>query len=157
MNLINLDKHDKKSLTNNSFSNLRKIELMRALSLIVDKTLAEKYKTNYISDGVIEYFVHKIGLPEDDSAKLHNALTYSDGTKFLINGSPEEIISELLADGVRYKNYPLTYPMKCMLLVWNLRNFSAHNLSGIDSLLTNSYHSIISLLFSALFLSAENL
>jgi hypothetical protein len=42
MNLINFDTYNSKSLSNNSFSNLRRIELMRTLSLIVDKTLAEK-------------------------------------------------------------------------------------------------------------------
>ena len=155
MNLINLNKHDKKSLTNNSFSNLRKIDLMRGISLIVDKTLAEKYKTDYISDGIIKYFVNELGITENDSQKLHNVLTYSDGTKFLVNRNAEDIVSELLPNGVRYRNNPLSYQMKCMLLVWKVRNFSAHNLSGIDYLLTNFYNSILSLLFSALFLAAN--
>lgn len=155
MNLINLDKHDKKSLTNNSFSILRKIDLMRGISLIVDKTLAEKYKTEYISDGIIQYLVQEMSIPENDPTKLQKALTYSDGTPFLISGKAEDIISELLASGVRYKNNPLSYPMKCMLLVWRVRNFSAHNLGGIDYLLTNSYYSILALLFSALFFAAN--
>jgi hypothetical protein len=155
MNLINLDKHNKKSLTENSFSNLRKIELMRSLSLIVDKTLAEKYGTNTIADGVIQYFVKHIRIPENDSAQLQNVLSYADGDPFLINVNVEHVVNELLAHGVRYKNNPLSYPMTCMLLVWNLRNFSAHNLSGINQLLTNSYHSILSMLFSALFFAAE--
>lgn len=155
MNLMNLNKHDKKSLINNSFSNLRKIELMRGISLIVDKTLAEKYKADYISEGIIKYFVSELSIPEDNSSKLRNVLTYSDGTKFLINGNAEDIVSELLSNGVRYKNNSLPYPMKCMLLVWKVRNFSAHNLSGIDYLLSNFYNSILSLLFSALFFAAD--
>jgi hypothetical protein len=157
MNLINLNNLDKKSLTNNSFSNLRKIDLMRGISLIVDKTVAEKYKTEYISDGIIKYFVNELGITENDSSKLHNVLTYSDGTQFLINGNPEDIVSELLSNGVRYRNNHLSYPMKCMLLIWKMRNFSAHNLSGIDLLLTNFYDSILSLLFSALFFAANML
>lgn len=128
---------------------------MRGISLIVDKTLAEKYKTEYISEGVIKYLVDELGITEDDSSKLHNVLTYSDGRKFLINGNAEDTVSELLANGVRYRNSPLSYPMKCMLLIWKVRNFSAHNLSGIDFLLTHSYQSILTLLFSALFLSAK--
>jgi hypothetical protein len=42
-----------------------------------------------------------------------------------------------------------------MILVWRLRNFSAHNLSGINSLLNDYYYSILSMLFSALFFAAE--
>lgn len=155
MNLINLDKHSRKSLIDNSFSNLRKIELLRSLSLIVDKTLAEKYGTNTIADGVIQYFVKHVRIPENDSAQLQNVLSYADGDPFLINVNVEHVVNELLANGVRYKNNPLSYQMKCMLLVWNLRNFSAHNLSGISELLTNSYYSILSMLFSALFFAAE--
>jgi hypothetical protein len=155
MNLINLNKHDKKSLTSNSFSNLRRIDLMRGISLVIDKTLAEKYKTNFISHGIIKYFVNELGITEDDSTKLQNVLTYSDGRQFLIKGNAEDIVSELLSNGVRYKNKSLDYRMKCMLLVWKMRNFSAHNLSGIDYLLTNFYDSILSLLFSALFFAAN--
>ena len=73
---------------------MRKIDLMRGISLIVDKTLAEKYKTEYISEGVIKYLVDELGITEDDSSKLHNVLTYSDGRKFLINGNAEDTVSE---------------------------------------------------------------
>jgi hypothetical protein len=124
MNLINLDKYDKQPLINNSFTILRKIDLLRGLSLIVDKTLSEKYNTEYISDGVIQYFIQKMGMPNDlDTTKLQNALTYSDGSNFMINGPTEDVVTELLANGVNYNRSPAPYAVKCMLLAWNLRNF----------------------------------
>jgi hypothetical protein len=155
MNLINLDKHDRKSLAENSFSNLRKIELMRSLSLIVDKTLAEKYKTEYMSDGIIRYLVDKLSIPEKDTNQFLKALLYSDGSSFDMGGDADHIASKILADELRYNGNKLSYHMKCMVLIWRVRNFSAHNLSGINQILTNSYQTILSMLFSALFFAAE--
>jgi hypothetical protein len=37
---------------------------IKGLNFIVDKTLAEKYKTEYISDGVIKYFVNELISPD---------------------------------------------------------------------------------------------
>ena len=155
MNLINFDTYNSKSLSNNSFSNLRRIELMRTLSLIVDKTLAEKYNTQYIKHGIIKYFGEKSLITEKDVESLQKALSFSDGSAFSIAGDAKRIVSEILANGLKYKGENLSYPMKCMILVWRLRNFSAHNLSGINSLLNDYYYSILSMLFSALFFAAE--
>lgn len=155
MNLINLDKHSRKSLTDNSFSNLRKIELMRSLSLIVDKTLAEKYGTDGIDAGAFEYLKDKLSTGEKEIDKFFNAISYSNGNPFKLRGHTERVTKGILANELRYKQKELSYPMKCMILVWGIRNFSAHNLSGINQLLTNSYYSILSMLFSALFFAAE--
>jgi hypothetical protein len=155
MNLINLDKHGRNSLTDNSFSNLRKIELMRSLSLIVDKTLAEKYGTDEIDAGVFEYLKDKLSIGEEAIDKFIDAISYSNGNSFKMRGLTERVTKGILANELRYNQKELSYPMKCMILVWGIRNFSAHNLSGINQLLTNSYHSIFSMLFSTLFFAAE--
>jgi hypothetical protein len=67
-------------------------------------------------------------------------LCYSDGTQFDVNGDPEDVITKLLNNEVCYKGKSISYNMKCMLAAWNLRNFSAHNLTGIDNLLSKKYH-----------------
>jgi hypothetical protein len=94
-------------------------------------------------------------ITEKDVESLQKALSFSDGSAFSIAGDAKRIVSEILANGLKYKGENLSYPMKCMILVWRLRNFSAHNLSGINSLLNDYYYSILSMLFSALFFAAE--
>ena len=155
MNLINLDKYDRKPLNENSFSNLRKIELIRSLCLIVDKTLAEKYGTDGIDAGVFRYLKEKSDISETNIGLFAKAVSYSDKSQFKMYGHAERIAEGILANELRYKQKELSYSMKCMILVWGLRNFSAHNISGINQLLADYYHSILSMLFSALFFAAE--
>lgn len=155
MNLINLDKYDRKPLNQNSFSNLKKIELMRSLCLIVDKTLGETYGTDGIDAGVFKYLKDKLSIGETEIDKFYNAISYSDKSSFKMREHAERITRAILSNELRYNQIELSYSMKCMILVWRLRNFSAHNLSGINQLLTDSYHSILSMLFSALFFAAE--
>ncbi len=155
MNLLNLESFDKEPLNQNPFSNIRKIELMFDLCLIVDKTLAENFRTRFISDGVIEYFVQILSMNENWKKKIKEVLSYSDGTPFNVNGDPEDVVTKLLNNEVYYKGKSISYEMKCMLAAWNLRNFSAHNLRGIENLLGNKSQPIFALLFSAMFLAAE--
>ena len=155
MNLINLDKYDRKPLNQNSFSNLKKIELMRSLCLIVDKTLGETYGTDGIDAGVFKYLKDKLSIGETEIDKFYNAISYSDESSFKMREHAERITRAILSNELRYNQIELSYSMKCMILVWRLRNFSAHNLSGINQLLTDSYHSILSMLFSALFFSRD--
>ena len=137
MNLINLDKFDRKPLNENSFSNLRKIELIRSLSLIVDKTLAEKYGTDGIDAGVFRYLKEKSDISETSIGLFAKAVSYSDKSQFKMYGHTERIAEGILANELRYKQKELSYSMKCMILVWGLRNFSAHNISGINQLLAD--------------------
>ena len=94
MNLINLDKYDRKPLNENSFSNLRKIELMRSLCLIVDKTLAEKYGTDGIDAGVFEYLKNKLSIGEKEIDKFYNAISYSNKNPFKMREYAERIAKQ---------------------------------------------------------------
>ena len=155
MNLINMNLPEEQSLTKNNFSNLRKIELMFNLSLIIDKTLSETYQTKYISNGVIQYLFDEVGISERSPEELLKNLTYADGSEFKINGDPKVVAEGLLNSKVMYKGKAIEYRFRSMLLAWSLRNFSAHNLTGIDQLLMTSYSSMLTMLFSALFFAAE--
>jgi hypothetical protein len=154
MSLINMNLPENSSLHNNDFSNIRKIELIFDLCLVVDKTLAQKYGTRYISGGVIKYLNQVVGIA-DTHDKLINNLSYMNGDPFDIRADPQIVANGLLSDTVLYKKNPIGYSFRCMLLSWSLRNFSAHNLSGIDVILKNSFSHLLRMLFSALFFASQ--
>jgi hypothetical protein len=155
MSLINMNLPEESSLHNNDFSNIRKIELMFDLGLIVDKTLAQKYGTPLIRQGVIKYLNQVLSIAESTYDKIINNLSYTNGDPFKISADPKIVANALLNNTVLYKKNPISYSFRCMLLSWNLRNFSAHNLSGIDVVLKNSFSHLLTMLFSALFFASE--
>jgi hypothetical protein len=155
MNLINMDLPEERSLNNNDFSNIRKIELMFDLGLIVDKTLAQKYRTSYIKEGVLKYLNQVLGITETTYEALRKNLNYTNGDAFDINADPKIVSDGVLTNAILYKRKPIDYSFRCMLLSWNLRNFAAHNLSGIDDVLKNSFSNLLIMLFSALFFAID--
>jgi hypothetical protein len=156
MTLINLNLPDDQEFSKNYFSNIRKIELMFDLSLIIDKTLGEKYGNEYITSGVSEYLYYASGA-EKSFEKLKSRLSYQDGSKFSFDDNSGLIVKGLLDNKINYNGKPIDYRFRSMLLACNLRNFSAHNLSGMNQVLEESYTLILVMLFSALFFATDTL
>lgn len=156
MNLINMNLPEEQLLTNNYFSNIRKIELIFDLCIVIDKTLFEKFKNEYISSGVAAH-LHDLYGTETKPKDLEKKLSYSDGNKFSFSDASEIVAKGLLENKILYDRNPIDYRFRCMLLAWKLRNFSAHNLGGMNQILNNSYTSILVMLFSALFFATDTL
>jgi hypothetical protein len=82
-------------------------------------------------------------------------LSYANGAPFDINADPKIVANGLVNSTVLYKKNEISYNFRSMLLSWNLRNFSAHNLSGIDEMLKSSFSKLLIMLFSALFFAIQ--
>jgi len=157
MTALNLENWDKKLLANNAFSRLRQVDLLFNLSLVVDKTLSDKYTSEFISEGVFSYLKQVEQITDANAGALNKCFNYSNGKPLKISEETiENLIPALLNNTITYRGQNTSYRMRAMLAVWNVRNFSAHNLTGIDKLLTTvSYENILNLLMSALFFAIE--
>jgi hypothetical protein len=157
MTILNLENWDKRLLANNSFSRLKQVSLLFDVSLVTDKTLSEKFGSKYVSGGVFDYLKQAEQIQEANAGALNLSFKYSNGKQFLISEEPiENVLSALLSNNITYRDGSTSYRMRAMLAAWNVRNFSAHNLTGIEKLLTTTpFENILNLLMSALFFSIE--
>jgi len=156
MNLINMNLPEEQLLTNNYFSNIRKIELIFDLSIVIDKTLFERFKNKFISGGVAT-LLHDLYNAEEKPNELIKLLSHSESKIFSFDDVPELVTKGLLDAKILYNGKPIDYRFRCMLLTWRLRNFSAHNLGGMNQILSTSYTSVLVMLFSALFFATDTL
>lgn len=157
MTTLNLENWDKNLLSNNAFFHLKKIGLLFNVSLVVDKVLSEKYGSEYVKEGVFGYLKEVEKITDTNVHALNTCFNYSNGNPITISSENiENLVPALLNNTISYRGQKTTYRMRAMLAAWNVRNFSAHNLTGIEDLLkTTPYEKIFNLLMSALFFATE--
>lgn len=157
MLIINMNTLRYPRLLSNAFTELRSMNLLFNLSLIVDKVLHLKYGTALMGDGVTSVLRHLENIPEKDPPSLLKALSYANGSPFAIRDDPGKVVPALLAGDVKYKGGGLNPPMRAFLCAWNLRNHGAHNVGGGLAASTSNFAQTLDFLFSALFFSVAQL
>lgn len=147
-----------KKLRQNDFSQLRNLNTIFNLCLIVDKLFEYRYlgfpkhKRDSIARNIYNFFDEfRLLGNENNAGDLKGSFTSAG---FNIERTPNYTIRRLLARRMTiiYNGYPISSEMKSLLLVWSLRNYGGHNVKA-QKVLVTKYEKIIEQIMFALFLA----
>lgn len=150
------------SILDNDFSRLRNLDLIFNLCLIIDKTLAHRYRpsnvsTWFISDNIKEICEDRGWMKKRDLDQFLGELK-TRGI-YVSGGESDDVkksISALLDMKESYKGKPVKKEVFYMLTVWKLRNLGGHEIKNLP-ILAKRFNEILSTLMGALFLAVEAL
>ena len=141
----------------NNFSQLRSLDLIFNLCLIIDEILKKSFLRDETNPEktTMSYSIEKLCLKNQwvNSYDLRNFWkTQNKFSKYVT----EPIITMLLEKTETFNDQPIEKEVFTMLLVYVLRNYGAHNLNQ-ESIIVKDYSKIINELIMALFISVKSI
>lgn len=133
-------------LMQNDFSKLKNANWMFSLCLVIDKLLSNRYNTQYISKGILEFCI---------DTKLTTKIDFDLlGKEKIPQGTPDTVIPKLLAMDLSLNGSPIRKEIQCLLVAWNLRNFAGHNIQT-QNIIVGNFEDLLRILLYDVFLVVE--
>ena len=147
-------------MINNDYSELKIIDTLFNLGLVIDQTLEHRFlKSAPKNQKMMGNAVYQLALHLGWAKQKEN----KDAREFLNKakphpnaGSPDQVLPDYLDGSATYASKPMEYLMRAVFAAYHLRNYGGHHLEGSD-ILVNRYNDVLQMVMDAFFVSVESL
>jgi hypothetical protein len=137
------------NLMNNDFARLRYSDWLFALCLVIDKLLNShpSYNARFIGTEIVRFVTQKGWMTKVEL----NSLKERENIQ---GGDPDEVSHKLLTTNIDYNGTPVRTEIRNLLIAWNLRNFSGHNIQT-QRVIGTHFQELLKILLFDIFLILE--
>lgn len=136
-------------MMNNDFSKLRYSDWLFSLCLVIDKLFHshQSYSAPTLGTEIVNYVIWKGWMTRDEFNVLKERENIQDG-------DPDKVTHRLLTSTLHHNGTPVRTEIRNLLIAWNLRNFSGHNIQ-IQKVIGTHFQDLLKILLFDIFLILE--
>jgi hypothetical protein len=136
-------------MMNNDFSKLRYSDWLFSLCLVIDKLFHshQSYSARTLGTEIVNYVICKGWMTRDEFNVLKERENIQDG-------DPDKVTHKLLTTTLQHNGTPVRTEIRNLLIAWNLRNFSGHNIQ-IQKVIGTHFQDLLKILLFDIFLILE--